>query len=57
MENERLKQLLINCMNWIEEDYCDLEELYDTFEHLEFEPEEVEYLGFGYLIMDDDEEE
>ena len=54
MTTERLEQLLIKCMDWIEFDNCDT---YDTFKHLGFNPEELRKLGFGYLINDDDKEE
>lgn len=47
MTNERLEQLLIKCMDWID---CDNDETKSTFEHLGFEPEELEELGFGYLV-------
>ena len=46
MTNERLEQLLIKSMNWIEFDNDDVK---NTFEHLGFKPEELEELGFGYL--------
>lgn len=46
MSKERLKQLLIKCMDWIEIDNVDTAE---TFECLGFEPEELMELGFGYL--------
>ena len=49
MTNERLKQLLIKCMDWIEEDGVDCDETLDTFQHLGFEPDELKELGFGYL--------
>lgn len=50
MTNERLKQLLIKCMDWIETDNDDVA---DTFEYLGFEPEELKKLGFGYLEKND----
>ena len=53
MTNDRLTFLLVKCMDWIECDNCDT---YDTFKHLKFKPEELEELGFGYLINDDEEE-
>lgn len=46
MTEERLKQLLIKCMNWIETDNY---ETLNTFENLGFKPEELKKLGFGYL--------
>ena len=56
MTSERLKQLLIKCMDWIEGDHCDRDESYDTFEYLGFNPEELEEFGFGYLIKNEEEE-
>lgn len=47
MTNERLEQLLIKCMDWIE---TDTRETMDTFHYLGFEPKEVVELGFGYLV-------
>lgn len=49
MTKERLEQLLIKCMDWIEEDGVDCDETLDTFQHLGFEPDELKELGFGYL--------
>ena len=46
MTNERLEQLLIKCMDWIE---TENDETVDTFEYLGFEADELEELGFGYL--------
>ena len=50
MTNERLKQLLIKCMDWIEADNCDT---LDTLQHLGFNAKEIKELGFGYLIHSD----
>ena len=46
MTNERVKQLLIKCMNWIEYDNDDAK---NTFEILGISPAELKQLGFGYL--------
>lgn len=46
MTNERLKQLLIKCMNWIEYDNDDVA---NTFEHLGFSAKELTELGFWYV--------
>ena len=46
MKTERLEQLLIKCMDWID---CDNDETKSTFEHIGFEPEELKELGFDYL--------
>ena len=50
MTKERLDQLLIKCMDWIECDNCDT---LDTFQHLGFKAKEIKELGFGYLIKTD----
>ena len=55
MTNERLEQLLIKCMDWIEYDHCDTYDAYDTFKHFGFNPEELRKLGFGYLMNDKEE--
>ena len=47
MTNERLEQLLIKCMDWIE---FDNDEALNTFECLGFNSYELEELGFGYLV-------
>lgn len=46
ISKERLEQLLIKCMDWIEIDNDDTAE---TFYCLGFDPKEIEELGFGYL--------
>jgi hypothetical protein len=46
-------QLLKNCLDWIEEDHLDT---LDTFEYLGLEEDEIESLGYGYLIASEDEE-
>jgi hypothetical protein len=43
----KLKKVLVNCLNWIEEDGLNT---LDTFEDLGLEDEDIEYLGFGYLL-------
>ena len=51
---ERAMQLLKNCLDWIEEDHLDT---LDTFEYLGLEEDEIESLGYGYLIASEDEED
>ena len=46
MTNERIKQLLIKCMNCIEHDN---DNVADTFEHLGFSTKELTELGFWYV--------
>lgn len=53
MTEERLKQLLIKCMNWIETDNY---ETLNTFENLGFKPKELKELGFEYLQNNNMEE-
>lgn len=53
MTEERLKQLLIKCMNWIETDNY---ETLNTFENLGFKPDELKELGFKYLQNNNMEE-
>lgn len=47
MSYEKLKRTLVNCLNWIEEDNLDT---LDTFEYLGLEEDEIEALGYGYLL-------
>ena len=51
---ERAVQLLKKCLDWIEEDQLDT---LDTFEYLGLEEDEIESLGYGYLIAREDEED
>lgn len=51
----RAVHLLKGCMNWIESDRC-CEETLDNFEWIGFEEDEIEALGWGY-ILDIEEEE
>lgn len=57
MTKERLKKLLIDCMDWIEEDCITSEDVADIFlHHFEFMEEELQELGFEYLLESYDEE-
>lgn len=47
MSYRKLKKVLVNCLNWIEEDGLDT---LDTFEHLGLDDDDIEYLGFSYLL-------
>ena len=53
MSYHKMKRALVNCLNWIEEDNLDT---LDTFEHLGLDDDDIEYLGFGYLIDTKEEE-
>jgi CO dehydrogenase/acetyl-CoA synthase epsilon subunit len=44
---ERAVQLLKKCLDWIEEDHL---ETLDTFEYIGLEDDEIETLGFAYLL-------
>lgn len=54
MSYHKMKRALVNCLNWIEEDNLDT---LDTFEHLGLDDDDIEYLGFGYLINNKEENE
>ena len=47
---ERAVKLLANCMSWIDDDHCERAETLDTLEYLDFDDDELEALGFGYLL-------
>lgn len=47
MSYRRLKKILVNCLSYIEEDHL---ETLDTFEHIGLKDDEIEALGFGYLL-------
>ncbi len=44
---ERAVQLLKKCLDWIEEDHL---ETLDTFEYIGLQEDEIEVLGFSYLL-------
>jgi hypothetical protein len=52
MSYSRLMRLLKSCLNWIEEDNLDT---LDTFEYIGLDEDEIETLGYGYLITKEDE--
>ena len=54
MSYHKMRRALVNCLNWIEEDNLDT---LDTFEHLGLDDDDIEYLGFGYLIDTKEKEE
>ena len=54
IDYQRAISLLTKCMDWIEDEF-DKSETLDTFQYLGFENDELEELGFGYLIEDDEE--
>lgn len=54
MSYSRLMRLLKSCLNWIEDDNLDT---LDTFEYIGLDEDEVELLGFGYLLSTKEDEE
>lgn len=54
MSYERILQLLKKCLDWIEVDNLDT---LDTFEYIGLDEDEVESLGFGYLLNTKEREE
>ena len=50
IEYERVVRLLKSCMSWIEEDHSTLSGLLDTFEYLGFDDDDIETLGFAYVL-------
>lgn len=47
---ERMTILLDRCISWIDDEHADRFAALETLEHLDFEDEELEALGFGYLL-------
>lgn len=47
MSYSRLMRLLKKCLDWIEDDHL---ETLDTFEYIGLEDDEIEALGYGYLL-------
>lgn len=54
IDYQRAISLLTKCMDWIEDEFEKSETL-DTFQFLGFEDDELEELGFGYLMEEDEE--
>jgi hypothetical protein len=55
IDYQRAVELLKACMGCIEEDYYDnKEEVLRTFEYLGFTDEELNQLGYGYLMEEDE---
>ena len=58
MDYQRIIDLLKKCMADIEESYHnDNKETYDVFEYIGFTDDEIEMLGFGYMLNDVEGEE
>ncbi len=55
MGYKRTTKLLRYCMAEIEQNYdCNKEEVLDTFENIGFDDNEIEALGYGYLINEEE---
>lgn len=54
---QRAIRLLKCCMDWIESEHCGCAETLDTFEYLGFDGDELEALGFGYMLDVKEEED
>lgn len=50
MTYKRAMKLLKDCLNWIEDDKYELSETLDTFEYIGLDDDEIEALGFGYML-------
>ena len=50
MTYKRVMKLLKDCLNWIEDDKYELSETLDTFEYIGLDDDEIEALGFGYML-------
>ena len=57
IDYDRAVHLLKRCMNWVEENHSSLWETYDMFDDLGFNDEELETLGFAYLLDVKEDEE
>lgn len=57
IDYERAVHLLKNCMSWIEEDHASLGEMLDTLEYMGFDDDDIEELGFAYVLDVREEEE
>ena len=50
IDYDRAVRLLKNCMSWIEEDHASLGEMLDTLEYMGFDDDDIEALGFAYIL-------
>ncbi len=50
IDYDRAVKLLKNCMSWIEEDHASLGEMLDTLEYMGFDDDDIEALGFAYIL-------
>lgn len=54
---QRVIQLLHKCMDWIEAEHRTAADCYDTLEYLDFKDDELEELGYGFLLDVEEEED
>ena len=57
VDYDRAVQLLKSCMSWIEEDHASLGEMLDTLEYIGFDDDDIEALGFAYVLDVREEED
>ncbi len=57
MNSNRSLELLKNCMTWMSNQEEEVQMLYNVFAACGISDEELKSLGFGYVIMEEDEEE
>jgi hypothetical protein len=57
IDYDRSVQLLKSCMSWIEEDHASLGEMLDTLEYIGFDDDDIEALGFAYVLDVREDEE
>ena len=57
MTYKRAMRLLKDCLNWIEGDKYELSETLDAFEYIGLDDDEIEALGFGYMLYIREDEE
>lgn len=50
IDYETAVQLLKSCMSWIEEEHASLGEMLDTLEYIGFDDDDIETLGFAYVL-------
>ena len=50
MTYKRAMKLLKTCLSWIEEDKYELAETLNAFENIGLDDDEIEALGFGYVL-------
>lgn len=50
MDYQRVVELLKNCVGWFVDDCCSREEIIDRLELLDLNDNDIEFLGYGYLL-------